>query len=103
MLLVASHVLLKEIENNNMDYVKAYIEKGSDLNIRDVHGNTPLHYAAYVARQTKDLTIFRFLLAHNKINVNAENNRGSTPLHIATGASLFPSSDPDSDPESESD
>lgn len=75
--------------------LKAYIEKGSDLNIRDDHGNTPLHYAAYFACQTNDLAIFRFLLAHNKINVNAKNNRGSTPLHIANGASLFPSSDPD--------
>ncbi|KAF0720432.1 Aste57867_309 [Aphanomyces stellatus] len=45
---------------------------------RDLHGNTPLHYAAeggYVA-------VCEFLLEHGA-NINEQNIRGETPLHFA--------------------
>lgn len=47
-------------------------------NERDVKGNTLFH----VAIKRKYNSIFRDLLSLNKVDVNAQNNKGKTPLHL---------------------
>ena len=51
-----------------------------NVNLKDVSGDTPLHWAAYNGH----VEIARLLL-QNGADVNAINNVGSTPLHYAAG------------------
>jgi ankyrin repeat protein len=60
--------------------VKAFIEKGADINAKDLSGDTPLHYAAKSESAGKDIVE---LLITNGADVNAKNNEGKTPLDIA--------------------
>eukprot|EP01121_Diplochlamys_sp_Union-15-3_P022080 TRINITY_DN9295_c0_g1_i1.p1 TRINITY_DN9295_c0_g1~~TRINITY_DN9295_c0_g1_i1.p1 ORF type:complete len:159 (-),score=38.22 TRINITY_DN9295_c0_g1_i1:31-507(-) len=48
-----------------------------DLNSRDELGNTALHYAAGAGH----VLVVQHLTKSGKVNVNAQNNVGDTPLH----------------------
>jgi hypothetical protein len=54
------------------------LEKGTDPNIRDGDGNTPLHFAA----SKGCAEVARLLLRHGA-DPNAQDKKGSTPLHDA--------------------
>jgi len=58
--------------------VKAFLQRGININTQDSHGRTPLHYAA-----TADVAGF---LISNGADIHAEDKEGETPLHTAAGA-----------------
>jgi pectate lyase len=61
-----------------LNKVKAFVEKGIDVDSRDDQGMTPLHLAA----QGGHREVVEFLLS-NDADVNAKNDAGKTPLDIA--------------------
>jgi hypothetical protein len=58
--------------------IKKLLEEGTDPNIRDGDGNTPLHFAA--SKGCAEVT--RLLLRHGA-DPNAQDKNGETPLHVA--------------------
>ena len=58
--------------------IKELLEKGTDPNIRDGSGNTPLHFAA----SKGCVEVARLLLEHGA-DPNAQDKSGKTPLHVA--------------------
>jgi len=58
--------------------IKKLLEKGTDPNIRDGDGNTPLHFAA----SKGCAEVARLLLRHGA-DPNAQDKSGKTPLHVA--------------------
>jgi len=70
----------------NMAYTQVFdcLEKGADVNARDpATGMTPLHYA--VSSDVTDFVRDRVLgpILAREPEVNAQNNDGATPLHLA--------------------
>lgn len=51
----------------------------SIVDIQDVNGNTPLHYAI----GSKNIDMCRMLIEHGESNVNVKDNNGNTSLHLA--------------------
>ena len=68
--------LFGEVEKGNVTEVKLLIRGGANVNVKDEHGWTPLHYA------TSHIEVAKVLI-DNGANVNAENKYGTTPLHFA--------------------
>ncbi len=58
--------------------IKKLLEEGTDPNIRDGDGNTPLHFA--VSKGCAEVA--RLLLRHGA-DPNAQDKNGETPLHVA--------------------
>ncbi len=58
--------------------IKKLLEEGTDPNIRDGDGNTPLHFAA----SKGCAEVARLLLRHGA-DPNAQDKNGETPLHVA--------------------
>jgi hypothetical protein len=58
--------------------IKKLLEEGTDPNIRDGDGNTPLHFAA----SKGCAEVARLLLKHGA-DPNAQDKSGETPLHLA--------------------
>ncbi len=58
--------------------LEALIEAGTDVNAKDINGNTPLHLAAARAQ----VACMQILLA-NRADLDAANCKGETPLHRA--------------------
>jgi ankyrin repeat protein len=66
----------KIIFNNNI--ILCYlIEKGANVNIKDIKGNNALHYSVSLNQLTKSQMLL------SDININAINNDKQTPLHKA--------------------
>ena len=62
-------------ERNNEDAVKVLLHRSDlQINIRDSHGKTPLHYVP-------NDTIVELLLNHPNVDVNATDDFNDTPLH----------------------
>jgi ankyrin repeat protein/energy-coupling factor transporter ATP-binding protein EcfA2 len=62
----------------DLDGVKHLLALGADVNIPDIEGKTPLHYAT----QFGILPVLQLLCEHNA-NVEARDNQKKTPLHYA--------------------
>nr|ADA72223.1 AnkA [Anaplasma phagocytophilum] len=73
------------VEGSDPDFTSILMLKGCSLRSRDVDGNTPLHTAASTVNKNalKNLQVLgdQALI----VDVNAQNNAGNTPLHVATG------------------
>ena len=61
-------------------YVKRHLDKGSDVNAKDMNGMTPLHRAAHEGY--KEIVK---LLIDKGTDVNAKDKEGDTPLDWADG------------------
>jgi ankyrin repeat protein len=65
-------------KDGHIEKVKEFLEKGTNPDIRDIHGNTLLHSAV----RNNQVRIV-WLLLRKGINVDTQNNLGDTPLHVA--------------------
>ena len=75
------HAVKEYKEEEYMEVVKLLLEKGANVNVQDIHGRTPLYWAA----QNGYTEIVKLLLEKGA-DVNARDNDGNTPLHWAVGA-----------------
>jgi len=64
--------------HGNFELVKILVEKGSEVNLKNLYGNTPLHEAA--ERGFDEIVMF---LLQNKADTNIKNRREKTPLVLA--------------------
>ena len=64
------------VEKGNVEAIKQHLAAGTDVNVRDSIGETPLHYAARWGHKG----IAELLIA-NGADVNAKHDYGYTPLH----------------------
>ena len=63
--------IFEAIKNDDLDFVKSYVEQGGDVNKRDKKGSTPLMIASFFGR----LEIVKFLVENFRgINENKKNN-----------------------------
>jgi ankyrin repeat protein len=69
---------------NNQKILELLINKGSDINLKDGNGNTPL----MTAIKQKNYKIAKFLIEKSQININSLNSLGETALHIACNYEL---------------
>lgn len=65
-------------ETTNADIVETLLERGSDVNAQDMHGNTVLHYAAWNGVNEKVLSILRQYNAKN-----LKDFQGNLPCNVA--------------------
>ncbi|WP_375604376.1 ankyrin repeat domain-containing protein [Wolbachia endosymbiont of Anurida maritima] len=70
--------LFTVVKSGDLDSVKDLVESGSDVNVIDEYGDTPLHYAT--RNGYTDVVIF---LIGKGANTNAIGRLGQTPLHYA--------------------
>ena len=61
-----------------LERIERLIKYGVNVNIADKEGNTALHIAARAKKDNREIIT---ILLNNKALVNAQNNRGETPLH----------------------
>lgn len=94
----ALHVLVKsfferkksqsqELVDKKIKLINKLIEKGAQIDLKDKMGNTALHLAALTCEQDVDsqfsLRILKALIEKSMyINLNVQNNKDDTPLHI---------------------
>ncbi|GFR05473.1 ANK_REP_REGION domain-containing protein [Trichonephila clavata] len=75
------NLLLTAVHNGDISKVTDLLNRGANVNARDVYAWTPLHYAA----QEKKLDIVNLLL-YKGADVNAKSYGDVTPLHCAAWA-----------------
>eukprot|EP01088_Endostelium_zonatum_P022627 TRINITY_DN992_c0_g1_i1.p1 TRINITY_DN992_c0_g1~~TRINITY_DN992_c0_g1_i1.p1 ORF type:complete len:426 (-),score=101.81 TRINITY_DN992_c0_g1_i1:84-1361(-) len=74
----ANHELFRACRDNDIRAIKKMLDQGYDINCSDVDtGSTPLHWAA-----SKSQHHAIRLLVESGANVNMQNKRGLTPLHL---------------------
>ncbi|HCE59317.1 MAG TPA: hypothetical protein DEQ74_00555 [Wolbachia sp.] len=61
-----------------VSYIKGLLEEGVDVNVKDKHGNTPLHYAA----ECRQIEVVKYLIEQGA-DVKIKSKYRSTPLHCA--------------------
>ena len=59
--------------------IRELVEHGADVNVRDQHGQTPLHYAA----SGNHIPLMKALLQNDNIDVDVQDEQGWTPLFTA--------------------
>jgi ankyrin repeat protein len=62
--------------------LKMFISGGCDVNLQDINGVTPLHFACMNSKSKEKLVCINLLL-DNGAMVNHQDNQGCTPLHKA--------------------
>lgn len=60
-------------------FIEAMLEKGADVNARDIQDWTPLHVAAYYGQED----VCEVLAKVQGIDLDAKNSHGDSPLHMA--------------------
>uniref|UniRef100_A0A3B0J0R6 Uncharacterized protein n=1 Tax=Wolbachia endosymbiont of Aleurodicus floccissimus TaxID=2152762 RepID=A0A3B0J0R6_9RICK len=61
-----------------LEVLNGLIKRGASVDIKDEHGNTPLHLAC----KNGNIELVKFLIA-SKVNLISENKEGHTPLYFA--------------------
>ena len=75
----ALHMAIDEWTDNHLCVVQALVDNSAALDIRDVHGRTPLHIACLVGCQY----LIGLLNPHQISFLNIKDNNGRTPLYYA--------------------
>lgn len=78
-------ILITECTKNYYSVIKYLVDNGSELNVSDNAGNTPL----LIAVQYCNLPIVKYLVENNA-TINVKNNKGETPLICALYKQKFP-------------
>ena len=79
-------------KNCHLDAVKLFVSEGSDVNLQDIYGHSPLHLACMNDSMWDRLSCINLLLEKGA-NVNAKDNQGSTALHKAAAIGCVSSID----------
>ncbi len=74
--------LLGDVNRGDTEAVKAYLDKGGNVNLMDEPGMTPLHHAVNADLRGSHLEMVK-LLIEKGANVNAIDDTHFTPLHLA--------------------
>jgi ankyrin repeat protein len=72
----AARALPAAVMMNNIKAVELFLKRGASVNLLDVGGNTPLHYAV----EDGQIQMIKLLLGHGA-NIDAKNELDETPLH----------------------
>ncbi|KAI8153545.1 hypothetical protein K4K49_007125 [Colletotrichum sp. SAR 10_70] len=75
------HALHQACGNWDEEMVEFLLENGADVHVRDILGNTPLHYVAMCRYREPPRDIVRVLLRHGA-DINAVNKLGRTPVQV---------------------
>ena len=65
-------------EQGNIEVVKQHLANGADVNLKNMHGNTPLQYAAMAGQ-----TGIAKLLLIKEADLNTKNINDKRPLDVA--------------------
>lgn len=76
---IADQNIFDYIRHNDLDSIKNYIKVGSDLNITNINGFTPLIYASFLGR----FDVIKLLLNEN-VFLDKTNANGMTALSITS-------------------
>ena len=77
--------MLGDVGSGDTEAVKAYLDKGGNINLQDEPGMTPLHVAVNADWKGSHLEMVKLLIERGA-NVNAIDDRHHTPLHMASHA-----------------
>jgi hypothetical protein len=77
--------LIEAARENNLPGVRRVLRAGADVNTKDNHGSTPLHWAS----NRGHVQIFKELVDYGADN-DAKDNDGDTPLHDASWSGHLP-------------
>ena len=69
------------VTHHNHRILEHLVNCGCKVNVRDLHGNTPLHQACRL--NWHSLRLVKLLTCTPLCDVNAENNKGVRPIHLA--------------------
>ena len=75
--------LHKAVIDGNLELVKTLISKGYDINEKDEHSFTPLHYATQEFSTKKECLEISKKLLCSGADIEARDNYGNTPLSKA--------------------
>jgi len=79
-------VLHATILNDHLEYMKEYIERGSEVNYKDFADWTPLHCAVFMG----NVLYIKELIHRPYISLQEKNDEGKTPIQLAIeSGSLF--------------
>lgn len=70
------HIIAAMDLPETLEMVKICVDSGADTNAKDVHGRTPLHFAA----GTDNVDLVKYLISEAKSDINAVTEGGETAL-----------------------
>ncbi|MDC0067125.1 ankyrin repeat domain-containing protein [Verrucomicrobia bacterium] len=78
---------LQDVSSGNTKAVKAYLDKGGNVNLQDEPGMTPLHHAVNGNWNGANFDTIKLLIDRGA-NVNAIDDTHHTPLHMANNKEI---------------
>ena len=76
---VPDHYSVPQQRNPNVEISQYLISRNADVNVKDHHGRSPLHYAA---ERNSNVEVLRYLISVRDMSVNTQNNEGRTTLDV---------------------
>ncbi|XP_014227517.1 ankyrin-1-like [Trichogramma pretiosum] len=77
------HVALANSQKSN---VKLLLENGADPSMANAEGATPLHVLGLIHNRANLAEMLNKLGKHGPVHVDAQDNEGNSPLHLAVGS-----------------
>jgi ankyrin repeat protein len=74
---------LEPEDSDMLDILNLLLRSGADIHAKNIHGNTPLHEAAFYGEKPA----VRFLIDHGA-DIQSTNLHGASPLHLAAQEGL---------------